>query len=251
MKLLCLNAWGGEKQQPLLQLIQSLNDDIDIFCFQEVFNGNGNERTINLIKNAPHGIANIYSQIKHILSDYDGYFAPSENILGLAIFIKKNIAVEKHGDFFIYKSKNAMTNNDPATQGKNLQYIQFSCNGRQFTVCNLHGIFDWQGKVDTQSRLEQSQKILSFFQTLPGEKILVGDFNLTPDTQSINLLEKSLNNLIKDFKIKLTRSNFYDRLKLGDTFADYVFVSKGVVVNNFKVLPDEVSDHLPLFLDFN
>ncbi len=37
MKLLCLNVWGGKIHEPLLDFIKK-HSDIDIFCFQEVFN---------------------------------------------------------------------------------------------------------------------------------------------------------------------------------------------------------------------
>jgi len=33
-------------------------------------------------------------------------------------------------------------------------------------------------------------------------------------------------------------------------FADYAFASKNIKINQFQVLPDEVSDHLALLLDF-
>ena len=32
-------------------------------------------------------------------------------------------------------------------------------------------------------------------------------------------------------------------------FADYIFVSKDIKVKDFKVLPDEVSDHLALSIE--
>jgi len=33
-------------------------------------------------------------------------------------------------------------------------------------------------------------------------------------------------------------------------FADYAFISKDLKLNNFAVLPDEVSDHLALLVEF-
>ena len=33
-------------------------------------------------------------------------------------------------------------------------------------------------------------------------------------------------------------------------FADYTFVIPEIKVNEFKMLPDEVSDHLAMYLDF-
>jgi endonuclease/exonuclease/phosphatase family metal-dependent hydrolase len=56
-------------------------------------------------------------------------------------------------------------------------------------------------------------------------------------------------NLIKKYKIKTTRSSFTPAEK--GKFADYIFTSSEVNVHKFKVLKAEVSDHLPLLLEFN
>ena len=75
-----------------------------------------------------------------------------------------------------------------------------------------------------------------------------GDFNLLPDTQSIKKLENfGLRNLVKEYNITSTRTSFYTK---SEKFADYAFVSSEIAVKDFKVLPDEVSDHSPLYLEF-
>ena len=77
---------------------------------------------------------------------------------------------------------------------------------------------------------------------------MCGDFNLLPSTESIKMFEDfDLINLIKENNIISTRTSFY---KKEEKFADYVFVSKGIKVNEFKVLIDEISDHSPLLIDF-
>jgi hypothetical protein len=69
-----------------------------------------------------------------------------------------------------------------------------------------------------------------------------------PDTESLKKLENiGMRNLIKEFNITGTRSSHYAK---PERFADYTLVSDGIKVNDFKVLPDEVSDHLAMYLDF-
>lgn len=58
-------------------------------------------------------------------------------------------------------------------------------------------------------------------------------------------------NLIDKFNIKSTRPDFDDGLDKGNMVCDYVFVNDKVKVNNFIVSNSNVSDHLPLILDFN
>ena len=56
-----------------------------------------------------------------------------------------------------------------------------------------------------------------------------------------------LRNLIAEFGVASTRTSLYTG---PERFADYVFVSPGVDVSAFRALPDEVSDHAPLMLEF-
>jgi len=78
--------------------------------------------------------------------------------------------------------------------------------------------------------------------------VLCGDFNLLPDTESLKRLEGiGLRNLIKEYGITSTRTSFYDKPA---KFADYALVSEGIEVKDFKILPDEVSDHSPMYLEF-
>ena len=57
-----------------------------------------------------------------------------------------------------------------------------------------------------------------------------------------------LRNLVAEFGVTSTRTSLYTR---PEPFADYVFVSDGIHVRDFRVLTDEVSDHAPLLLEFD
>jgi endonuclease/exonuclease/phosphatase family metal-dependent hydrolase len=58
-----------------------------------------------------------------------------------------------------------------------------------------------------------------------------------------------LNNLIKTYGITGTRTKLYDKNDTHEHYADYIFVSSDIDVTDFRVLPDEVSDHAPLLVD--
>jgi endonuclease/exonuclease/phosphatase family metal-dependent hydrolase len=89
---------------------------------------------------------------------------------------------------------------------------------------------------------------LEFISKISGDCILCGDFNLSLNTESIKLFELfGLRNLIRENNIISTRTSFY---KKPEKHADYIFVTKGIKVEDFKVLTEEVSDHCPLFLEF-
>jgi len=80
-----------------------------------------------------------------------------------------------------------------------------------------------------------------------GKKLIAGDFNMVPDGKAMSMLEEGMVNLIKKYDIASTRSSHYPK---DEKFADYVLVSKDIMINDFKVLPDEISDHLAVQVDF-
>jgi endonuclease/exonuclease/phosphatase family metal-dependent hydrolase len=79
-------------------------------------------------------------------------------------------------------------------------------------------------------------------------KILCGDFNLKPDTQSLKIIADGMHNLIDAYKVSSTRTSYYPK---EEKFADYVFTSPDITVKHFSVLKDEISDHAPLLVDFD
>ena len=117
-----------------------------------------------------------------------------------------------------------------------------------YSILNVHGLWSGKGKKDSPERLLQSQRIRHFMDSINTPKILCGDFNLRPDTESMAIIEKGMNNLITSNDIRSTRTRFYTKQ---EQFADYILTSPEIIVNEFTVLKDEVSDHAPLLIDFN
>ena len=244
MKLISLNLWGGAVNDPLLKFLGD-HQDIDFFLFQEMLH-NATAKT----NWGGRGNVNLFEDIRSVLNTHDGDFASAESDeFGLAGFIKKGIDVAQNGDIFIQRHRDAMIDMDAATLGRNLQYFKIAGRTKPLTLMNFHGLWTGKGKGDTEDRIMQSRKIVEFATSLDGDFILAGDFNLLPGTESIRILEgMNVRNLITDYGITNTRTSYYK--KTTDKFADYVFVTLGVDVKDFKVMPDEVSDHAALYLEF-
>ena len=241
MQLINLNIWGGHVRKPLLDFIECYKD-VNIFCLQEVYcKASSKISTDNL-----NVSLDIYSEIQEILQTHHGIFRPTVNgIYGIAMFVKKSIKILEEGEIIIHH--NSSYSGTGPTHSRNLQWILCCHNDKLFYIINMHGLWNGKGKTDTQERLDQSQKISDFLQTIYHPTVLCGDFNLRPDTKSIQMLEKSLNNLVKQYKIDSTRTNLYSKI---EKFADYIFTSSDIVVENFEVLNYDVSDHAPLLLNF-
>lgn len=225
---------------PLMRFLER-NQGTDVFCLQEVYH------------QAPRPIVEdkgdrlkLLSEIESILPEHDVHFRPDfENWFGIAMLIRKEHSVKTKGDIPVYEIGNS---SQRGNHTRHLQYLRVEKDEKSITLANVHALWNGKGKTDTEERLEQSRRIKRFVEGEKGALILCGDFNLLPDTQSIGIIESTgMRNLIKDFGIISTRTSLYPK---PDKYADYAFVSEGVVVRDFRILPDEVSDHAAMYLEF-
>jgi endonuclease/exonuclease/phosphatase family metal-dependent hydrolase len=241
MKLISLNIWGGHVRQPLFDFIKA-HPEIDIFCLQEVYH------------NAPAKISrddrevylNIFSEIQALLPEHRGFFRPVvNNIYGIASFVRNSIEVITEDEIQIYKNPE-YSGLGPA-HSRNLQWLECRAHQRIYSIINIHGLWNGQGKSDSPDRVSQSKKIKDFVNTLKSPALLCGDFNLRPDTESLGMIAKGMQNLIESHHITSTRTSLYPK---EERFADYIFADPSITIKHFEVLPDLVSDHSPLLVEF-
>ncbi len=250
MKVLSLNTWAGRASlENLLNFLVS-HDDVDIFCFQEIWNGG--EKLIKKIfpdERVQEVEWNILEKLAAALPGYNYYFHPCYfDFFGQAVFVKNNIDVLGEGSEFVYREKGYFSTEELGDHARDIQYVHVKTEQGVYTIINFHGLWVETGKDDTEDRLLQSENILNFIKNIQNPIIVCGDFNLNPDTESIKKFEYfGLRNLIREYNITSTRTSLYPK---PNRFADYTFVSNGIKVKDFQVLPDEVSDHSPLYLEF-
>ncbi len=258
MKIVSLNTWGGRRQELVIEFIKQHAETTDVFCFQEV------NRT------APHHehLADRaqsdfwFKDLTEALPDFEPYFAAClegfnwrpvefDAELGNALFVRKGLAVLEDGHTFVHRERNQydmpdFLKGDWFTLPRLVQYVRLE----GVTIFNFHGLWHLTGKGDMPSRIEQSKKIREVMDRFPGKKILCGDFNLNIDSKSLNIIEEDMRNLIKEFNIKTTRSaELYPKIK-EMPYADYTIVSPDVEVKHFEVPNLDISDHLPMILEF-
>lgn len=250
MKVLSLNTWGGEAGVRELQDFLRAHNDIDIFCLQEVWNG-GEHMLLTRSGGSwlSRRVSTLYTDLTVVLPDYEPYYRPHfYDFFGLLMLVKKGITIREEGEFYIYKEKGWVSGVDFGDHARILQYVVIDTDHGPRTIINLHALWNGKGKTDCEERLEQSDRIVRFVRELKTPFVLVGDFNLLPDTKSLEMIEGTgLRNLIREYGITSTRTSHYTK---PNKYADYAFVSSGVEVKDFKVLSDEVSDHAPLYLEF-
>jgi hypothetical protein len=236
MRIIFLNSWFGQVGKAYFDFIKEESLKTDIFCFMEV---------------SPE----LYSKLSSILKDFNGIYKKGLHLktlkimCGQAIFVKEGINIEKSGKVSIYRQS-----------GGDVGFLLFSKMGvgkKKLWIGNVHGKTMPGNKFDTPVRLKQSQKIIDFFADKNEPRIIGGDFNLEFNTKSVKMFEEvGYKNLIRDFGIKTTRNNiswkqFQNQPNyVKQYFADFCFTSPEIKVKSFSVPDIEVSDHLPLILDF-
>ncbi|MBI2888797.1 MAG: endonuclease/exonuclease/phosphatase family protein [Candidatus Liptonbacteria bacterium] len=277
MKLISLNIFGGKHFEPLMEFVRKEAPTTDIFCFQEVFRSKSSRIESRGIR------THLYEEFGKVLADFQGFFAAEQDgydfegpvdfdiSTGQATFIRKSIRVASTEEVFVYRARNTAGNNE--TIPANMLCTRITQGAKAFSVINLHGLAHppkelaqlekiphFLGHRDTPDRLAQSEKILAFLKKergLPTGQasaiILCGDFNLRPETQSFAMLEAGMRNLMREFHVERTRSRH--SLHFGkedfDPLVDYVLVSHDVEAHSLTAPDIDISDHLPLVLEFS
>lgn len=233
MRIIFLNCWYAKAGKDFFRFIERESLTTEAFFLNEVD-------------------PKLFSRLSKILPDFQGFYEKSKLdkvmhfVYGQAAFFKKGIKANCLEKFNLFR--NVYNDFGYATPFK------LKINRKILFLVNLHGKARPVHKLDTPARIRQSGKIINFFKEKAGAKIIGGDFNLMPNTRSVKLFEKAgYKNLIKDFGIKDTRGELNHRQFRKEEiqyFADYVFVSPEVKIKSFSVPNVEISDHLPLILDF-
>ncbi|MBP9686286.1 MAG: endonuclease/exonuclease/phosphatase family protein [Candidatus Doudnabacteria bacterium] len=245
MRIVVLNVWGGRVQSAFTDFFRKYADKVDVFCLQEVYkdaSGPFRETPFEAVAKLES-----FSVLEKLLPEHELIFHPSfRDAYGICICIRKSLRILEVGESFIYKYKGYVPDGDMGRHARNMQYAVVD-NASPLTIVNVHALWNGLGKGDSDERLDQSKNIVRTLNELPKPVVLCGDFNLDPNTESIQMIERtSLRNLIGEYSITSTRTPLYEK---PGKFADYCFVSPGVHVKDFQVLPDVVSDHAPLLLE--
>jgi endonuclease/exonuclease/phosphatase family metal-dependent hydrolase len=139
----------------------------------------------------------------------------------------------------------------PGEEPRMVQVVDLEINKSQkLRVINYHGIWskDKQGTARTKSA---NRKLVQLATDVAYPSIICRDFNLFPDTESIKILKDRFISLVDEYGIKTTRPKSNELSAAERNVVDYIFMSAGIEVKRFEVVDSDVSDHLPLLLEFN
>lgn len=194
----------------------------------------------------PLFVAKDFTKDGKITRDLGGYIEQGNQISA------KFPIIEAWNEFYYkaYSYDSDRTNFATEDHSRALQIVELGINGNRLQVINIHGTYS-KDKQDSERSLLQSKFIINVARRKNVPTIIAGDFNLHPDTESIKILNKEFRNMVDEYKINSTRPDFNDGLDRGGNVVDYIFVNDRIKVNKFSVINTDISDHLPLVLDFD
>lgn len=225
----------------------------DIVVMQEVTNGKDSksprhhrslEELKKYFKNYNYHYVSDFIMTKH---------SPIEPLeFGNAIFSRfpiKNTSVTYYNASFNSNYTKPFQGADYSDDPCDIQHAEIDINGTIVNVFNTHGVWGLEGG-DNDRRLAMSEAIVKEIKDR-NNVILAGDFNVRPNTKTIESIEKHLINV---FKNELT-STFNMRHKEHPGYAtsvvDMIFVSPTIKILE-HICPDvDVSDHYPLVCTFS
>lgn len=245
-----LNTWGCRIREPIFEFIKNNAESTDIFCFQEILKGGNGVTSRDEIKSAYEDISQMLQTHTSYFSEYGegGYYSESSKDLdfkyGIACFVRSNLQQSFVESVKLYDPEIKWSD----YSGRFAVGAALALVVEDYAIVNVHGL--WQGSIkgDTEAKIEQSKKIIELAEKTNGGKVICGDFNLLPETRSIKMLGDQYKNLIQEYEITDTRGSLYPKEL---RYSDYAFIDKNITANDFSVPNLNVSDHLPLVLNFD
>ncbi|HEY1096153.1 MAG TPA: endonuclease/exonuclease/phosphatase family protein [Alphaproteobacteria bacterium] len=237
MKLIQLNLWDGRLIRNIEQFLQ--DQQPDILCLQELeFYPDHADWHLAALKKVT-GLEH------HYFSRALGYKHFGKDCEWGNCIISRYPLLDKHShfvhgeydpDWYIGKDFNK----------RNVQSARVETPAGTFNIVNHHGLHVPGTKLGNDLITSVMQGIYDHIVTLGGPTILTGDFNLAPESPSLNVLNDNMRNLCVENNIETTRNFTAKRLV---EVCDYIYVSRDIKVKNFYVPDDIMSDHQPLVLE--
>lgn len=239
MKILQLNVWMGKVEGNLRRFLE--NHDFDVICMQEVFASRSREEHLSRL-------CFDLSQLQKASRLPHAFFSPNWSFdlaggdcaLGNLILSRIPFA-ETSSEFVNGEYREHITLGGVPANNLNLQIAHLE-NG--LTVVNHHGF--WRpNPIGDEDTVKAFTKVGQLVRQVEGPLVMCGDLNVIHDSPAMRPLD-FLRDLTHEYDAKTTLSGLkFD----GAVACDHILVNDAVVVQDFTVLPDLISDHLALTAD--
>jgi len=243
MRLINLNVNVFEKNNSKLKAFL-IKTDPDIVCFQEVSRKIGlnvdpgylslpaiEEATPKLIHKffGPCWIAKDFRQTNFHQERYFKVNYGDWLEIGLLICSKYPIY---HGKLVFVQGNLSFITNWSSWPKKDNRAVQIADlmidnNTPNLRVINYHGIWSRE-KAGNHQTLKANQTIVKHGKAVNYPVLICGDFNLFPNTKSMQILDQEFESLIDKYRIKTTRPHSNELSGRKRNVVDYIFISKKI-----------------------
>ncbi len=245
MRLLQINVWMGRLTRQLLPFIESYQPDI--ITTQEMFSADGN---VGLPDNTFH----LLDLVKQAGSYEHVYFSPTYEAVYAGVTVGCGNAILsryplRHREMFFTNGEFQKFDVSAVFESniRNAQVVSVELPAGQLSVVNHHGYWE-PNPTGSEKTVACMAKVAERIRGLNGPLLLAGDLNINPGTPAMKLFEGLLEDLTATYNVGDTLSVLG---KVPGVAPDHILINDGVVVKDFRVLNELVSDHKALLLDFD
>lgn len=247
LKFLQLNIYQGKFLNEIINYV--IKEGFDILNFQEVNGG-------LLSFNQGDCFKTLKEELKYngelfvswnIKKDKESYFGNATLFKDSFKFLdKQTVYLKDYREIDILKKRRV--EDDP----RSFLSLILEKNNKRVQVINTH--LAW-GKTasDEPHKIEQGEKLYKYVKNINYPFILSGDFNVTPQSKIVKMLNTLGRNLTAENKITNTlnpKTTKFPHLFPPGLAIDFVYVSKDIKVNKFKVIDNiALSDHYGLYVE--
>lgn len=254
MKIIQINAWCGKLNAPLRDLIAK--ESADIVCMQEAFAPD--TKSWSVFKDQ-YGFVN---EVLEAGGFNHTFFAPAWGFTMIGSVIDLgNIILSK----FPLLAQESFHTNDHYRIAKHYKDLSMgnirvwqACTvnlptGKTLSVANYQGYWTGLNPLGDETTIETMKKVRDAVAQLPKPLIFCGDFNITPNSPGMRLLEDlGLTSLTEKYGVKTTLSPVHRAPKnaIESVACDYILASDDISIKSFEVSEQVVSDHKALVMEF-
>lgn len=241
MKILQLNVWMGKVEGNLRRFLE--NNQFDVICMQEVFASQSRAEHLSRLCFDLSQIIKASDMEYYFYSpNWGGEIAGGDIEWGNLIISRTPFSLT-HSEFINGEYRSDTILGKTIGNNLNIQIIKLE-NG--LNVVNHHGFWRPQPMGDEES-VKAFEKVAGIVRQLEGPVVMCGDLNIIHEAPAMRPLD-FLCDLTHEYQIKNTLSGLkYD----GAVACDHILVNDQVVVDDFQVYPDLISDHLALACDIH
>jgi endonuclease/exonuclease/phosphatase family metal-dependent hydrolase len=244
IKLLQWNIWESRNIDRITDFIKDLNPDI--LCIQEIRGTYRPDAQLDIVKQieSTSGMAS-HCEIAQTRINQEGAYSQGNGVFSKYPIIDKTCR-------FLQESKPKPV--DASDEGRIYVEAEINADGNPFTIGTTHLSYTNRFMTTKKKKLEV-ENLLEIVREKKENYILTGDFNSRPYSWTTKQISRYLKHCgpglhentwtVIPFKYKgFIETELNWRL-------DYVFASKDIHVSSTKIIKTDLSDHLPILVEFS